>query len=363
MQKYGKMVLLLALCTAYYLGVELVVNDLALPLVGAHRVTALYGAGACAVALGFPGYWLVVRCIRRTAVKKVVTRAMLALCIVALACVYLVRQPAVFSLCALVLAYASGYMTALVFRIAAAFLAGSAHTGRVVGVAYGLAFVIQGAAIALAYAVPPPLDTYLEGLLLEGLLLLSYYVLLCRYPQAALYGAWDGPPLAGRAGRAPTPVRREIGTLLASVALICLLTGLNDGILTGLHAENRLVVYGGARLFSVPGLLLAGWVADRPGKKALPCATFAAMLGMTLAVLLFFGPQNYDAGMGLVYFFGAFMSVYCIVPFLRLAPATTAPPLVASIGRSAKYLFNGLAAVLGGWLYGRASLVLSLIHI
>ncbi len=325
----------------FYLTLELWINERAGVVLGAERVLILYGAGACGVALGF-FLFSALSSGEGDGGRKVTLLASSG-AVLALSAAQLLSTPALFVTAVLLATFCSGLLGARTLDALSQAHHDSPVLGRSVALFYGAAFLCQQ---AVTLAAP-----HLGG---ESLKLI---LLLAAVPAIPWLAAPGGKPSnAGPAApeRGEQPASLLLG-LLAVTGLLSALVGLNDGIITTLHAEGHFDVSGFTRLFAPPGLLLAGWCADVRGGRYLSLACTVAMAGMTLAGLLFDTPSTFWAAGASMYFLGAFMSIYTIVPFLAAAPGTPNPALWASAGRGVKYLVTGITAIFGQFLFQRLS--------
>lgn len=325
----------------FYLTLELWCNERAGAVLGAERVLLLYGAGACSVALGFFLFGTLSG--GEGNGSRRVTLLASAGAALSLAAAQLFTASALFVTVVLLATFCSGLLGARTLDALSQAHHDNPVLGRSVALFYGAAFLCQQTVTLVA--------PRLGGESLKLLLLLAA-VPVIPWLAASRGGPSNGDPASPRGDGWPAPF--FLG-LLAVTGLLSALVGLNDGIITTLHAEGHFDVSGFTRLFAPPGLLLAGWCADVRGGRYLSLACAVAMAGMTLAGLLFDTPGTFWVAGASMYFLGAFMSVYTIVPFLATAPGTPTPALWAAAGRGVKYLVTGVTAIFGQFLFQRLS--------
>ena len=348
MKGHLKTILLAGLYTFYYLVMELTVNDYAQTVLGGEHVAFLYGVCYLAVGLGYPLYCVSGSLVRSATAKRAILLGTAFLNVLStLAVSFTNSQPLVIA-CAVTAHLTAGYFGGAVYYFVAMRLKGAEKIGLYIACACAGANLVQLFGLLIAALTPVTVYEWLERISLAAAMIIIGLILPGRMPVSIS---------VQREASEPAPdIKKYLLGALAAMALISLMHGMTDGIITALHARgDAYIAYGYPRLFVLPGLLFAGAVADMKNKSILTFGTLAAMIVMVISVLLFYTPETYDMATCFVYFFGSFMSLYSIVVFMRIAPFTRNPALVAGSGRGVRYFFAGLAIIASGRFFETVS--------
>ncbi|NLW79261.1 MAG: helix-turn-helix transcriptional regulator [Ruminococcaceae bacterium] len=358
MKKHFGTMAIFGLYTFYYLVMELAVNDYAGSVIGCDKVTALYGFCHLAVAAGFLLFPLAQRYVKSAPAGPALTIAAALLGGAAFLAVSFTVSPAWLVVCALVTHLAAGYLGGAVYYYVAMKLRNWHRIGLTISIAYAGAFALQALGLVLLSFLSVSAGRMIERIVLTLALVIVAWFAATRIPAAA-------QPKA-EAAKTPAGIRKYILGALAAMVLIAFLFGINDGIITSLHANSGgyfagdFIAYGWPRLFAIPGLLVAGAVADLKDRRFFPYATLLSLIIVTVAILLFASPSTYNIALCFVYFFCSFVSLFSLVPFFEWAPLTANPPLVAAAGRSVRYACSGITIMVSGALFASASLLVIL---
>lgn len=282
------------------------------------------GQMAC-LAAGYLSLSLCRRCAYGL-LRSVAAAAMLfpALLFIALA---FMGIPASLLLWAAACSYFLGGTGAFLHYSAALCLHRSAVTGRVAGGSIGLAVAIQ-------FLTDTCLDSGQTAILL-ALVSLVLAMLLARTPA---------PATADEAPSAP-PSRRTLALVTAGTAILSIVVGLNEDIVTRLYATGALDVTSWPRLCYLAGLLLAGFLADIRKRAFMPVITLCVLMLSNMAIFFLSDPRHYQLNLSILYFYSGFYVVYFTVLFLDLAPGTRWPLLWAGMGRLCRSLCGRLFSV------------------
>lgn len=295
--------------------------------------TFFLGQLAC-LAAGYLSLALCRRC-SHGLLRNLAAAAMLlpALLFAALA---LVGIPAALPVWTAACSYCLGGAGAFLHYSAALCLRRSAITGRVAGGSTGLAIGIQFLA-----------DSLLDGrqtAVILALVSLVLATLLARTPAPAPAPA-DGVP-------SRPPSRRTLALATAGTAILSIVVGLNEDIVTRLHATGELDVTSLPRLWYLAGLLLAGFLADIHKRAFMPVITLCVLMLSNMAIFFLSDPRHYQLNLSILYFYSGFYVVYFTVLFLDLAPGTNWPLLWASMGRLCRSLCVGAFLLCPSGLFG-----------
>ena len=175
------------------------------------------------------------------------------------------------------------------------------------------------------------------------------------------YGTPAMPAAAGDAKQQATV--KYMRWALVSCLIISCLYGLIDGIIMSLHVGRQIDTYGWLRLICIPGLIVAGSLADYRGGRYFSFSVLMSMLAAITAVFLFNTESTYNAALGSCYFFFSFMTAYSLAVFVRSAGDTSRPDFWASAGRGLKYAAGGAFALTGSFVFTKLNyIVIALIY-
>lgn len=228
----------------------------------------------------------------------------------------------------------SGTIGAFAYYHIALGLDGSASLGRFCGFAIATAAVLQ----ILVIAVPLP-DLGRAGLLLLSLVAVTLCVLSDDSSPAVLESQASAPH-----ARTATTTRHLV-ILIAIVAVISFVGGLNDGVLTRMNAESQIDLYALPRLFYLAAAIAAGYVADYRDGRYLGMLVLAAMLCSTVGLLFMDDPVTMFANACVYSLLAGFSIMFFTVPFMRLSVQRNRPALWASMGRAVRLPFLVLGTV------------------
>lgn len=140
------------------------------------------------------------------------------------------------------------------------------------------------------------------------------------------------------------PGARHLIILLAIVAVMSFVGGLDDGVLTRLNAESAIDLYAFPRLFYLAGAIAAGFVADYREGRYLGLLVLASMLCSTVGLLFMDDPATMFLNACIYSLLAGFSIVFFTVPFMRLFVRTRKPALWASMGRAVRLPFIALGS-------------------
>ena len=343
MKKNLNAIIIFGLFTFYYLVMELFINDYAAFIFDAKQVTTLYGISYLMVGIGFPLYYLINRPIKNSNIKLLLLGCIACVSFISAIIVSFTNNPQLLATCALLAHLTAGYFGGAIYGGVAMALKDSGRVGLTIAIGYAGANIIQIIGIAVLANFSVEVSDWVE----RSSLLVAMLIVLMLIPNSKV------EPATNRARRMPEKsFKKLIWVALIAMALMALMHGLTDGIITVLHAsEGEFIAYGYPRIFVIPGLIFAGLVADIKNKSVFSFGVVAAMLITLGAILLFYTPDTSNIATCFVYFFGSFMSVYSVAVFVELAPLSSRPDLVASAGRGVRYFFAGLAIIITSQFY------------
>ena len=353
MKKSLSVIVLFGLFTFYYLVMELFVNDYAALIVGADKVTILYGICYLLVGLGFPTFFLLRKISNNEIYRRFLYTFSGALSVAAAFAVPFSTSVNFTYVASFVAHFMAGVLGGAVYYCTLMKLRNTGRIGISIGLAYAGANAIQMIGLLFADFFQGPVYDWLEFFALIAAIVLVVIILYLQMPADLTKS--EQRKEAKQSGQDSNARNYLVGAIIA-MALIAIMHGLLDGIITTLHAsEGDYIAYSYPRLFVIPALILAGYLADRKNKAIFSFATLVSMIIILVAVLLFYSPETHNIATSFVYFFGSFMSIYSVVVFMEIAQYSQNPSIVASAGRGVRYFFAGLAIIVMGNLFGTMS--------
>lgn len=327
-----------ALCFLAFMLAEAAVNARAAVLLGPERVNVVYALGLVCTGLGFLSFALLRKLIRGERGRKYAAFLAGALCVVSAILFLTTDQAALFSLCAALCLLSCGHIGACVYYNHAMTFQGSRCTGRATGIGMALAVLLQFVIQSVI-----PLDIIFLISIIASILLVM--VLVARAPRDWVLA----DPLPYAAGNQTQ--RHTALILLAAVALMSLVSGIIDGVITAFDSAGQFDIYHGVRLFYALGLALAGGAADLRQRRLLPLATACFILLSSVSTALLSTSAGYFAGVALMYVYSGFYVIFLTFLFCDFAPRTSRPELWAGLGRVARSFTVAAVVPSMPWLY------------
>lgn len=129
------------------------------------------------------------------------------------------------------------------------------------------------------------------------------------------------------------------------VAIVSIICGLQDGVITSLDAKGYMNVYGIGRFSYIIGIVVAGFIADTKSKNNLLIATICTTL-ISIAGIIFLQNQNqYVFNVITIFLMGSFYVMYLTLTFINVAPYTNIPKLWSGMGRIVRSITTALIVV------------------
>lgn len=129
------------------------------------------------------------------------------------------------------------------------------------------------------------------------------------------------------------------------VAVISIILGLQDAIITSMDSLKHINVYGIPRLFYIVGILIAGFIADKENGKYLGITTMICVLISICGIPLLKFEPFYIANSSLIFLSSGFYVMYLTVKFINIAPYTKNPTLWAGMGRIVRSLTISIVVI------------------
>lgn len=321
-----------ALCFFSFMMAEAMTNSRANELLGAERVNTVYAIGLLCTGVGFLSFSALRRLFKNERVRKAVICIVGIVCIIS-CCVFLtIDHIGLFSLFAGLSLVSCGHIGGCVYYHHAMTFLGSPYIGRATGIGMSLAILIQ----ILIHNLIVTKAVFIISIAISILLVLF---IIFRLPKDWML---ENPLPYSSENKTD---KKTAGILIAAVALMSLVSGTMDAVITFFDAAGELNVYYGVRLFYALGLLAAGFLADMQNKKYLPLATACIILLSSASTALLGSNAGAYTGIALMYLYSGFYVIFFTVMFCDFAPKTKHPELWAGMGRVVRCVFVSLTVM------------------
>lgn len=321
-----------ALCFFSFMMAEAMTNSRANELLGAERVNTVYAIGLLCTGVGFLSFSALRRLFKNERVRKAVICIVGIVCIIS-CCVFLTTdQIGLFSLFAGLSLVSCGHIGGCVYYHHAMTFLGSQYIGRATGIGMSLAILVQ----ILIHNFAMQKAAFMSSIAISILLVLF---IIFRLPKDWML---ENPLPYSSENKTD---KKTAGILIAAVALMSLVSGTMDAVITFFDAAGELNVYYGVRLFYALGLLAAGFLTDIRNKKYLPFATACIILLSSASTALLGSNAGAYTGIALMYLYSGFYVIFFPVMFCDFAPKTKHPELWAGMGRVVRCVFVSLTVM------------------
>jgi DNA-binding CsgD family transcriptional regulator len=302
-KKHKAAVLLLAAASYYFLSIDIVADEVMFRLLPAADFAVLRIAYLFAMAAGFLSYGPLRR---RFGDSKTAISAVYGLGALFMLLMINARSILFLSLTVLLSLYFAGIVGASAYCTSALSLKGSPCIGRLSSLGMCFAAVLQ-----VLTALAEPLEAV-------------YVLLLAAAMLAALFLSFAGSD-AGRESATKTEAAQdglsgepwvlpESWMLLSGIAIISMMGGLNDGVLTSLQASGRLQLYTLPRLFYFAGMAFGGWVIDKGGFRGISLMVLFVMIASSAGALFMNSDTTIFINASLYSLFAGIVIIYFTVP-------------------------------------------------
>lgn len=321
-----------ALCFFSFMMAEAMTNSRAAELLGAEYVNTVYAIGLLCTGVGFLSFSALRRLFKNERVRKAVICIVGIVCIIS-CCVFLtIDHIGLFSLFAGLSLVSCGHIGGCVYYHHAMTFLGSPYIGRATGIGMSLAILVQ----ILIHNLIVTKAVFIISIAISILLVLF---IIFRLPKDWML---ENPLPYSSENKTD---KKTAGILIAAVALMSLVSGTMDAVITFFDAAGELNVYYGVRLFYALGLLAAGFLTDIQNKKYLPLATACIILLSSASTALLGSKAGAYTGIALMYLYSGFYVIFFTVMFCDFAPKTKHPELWAGMGRVVRCVFVSLTVM------------------
>lgn len=321
-----------ALCFFSFMMAEAMTNSRANELLGAERVNTVYAIGLLCTGVGFLSFSALRRLFKNERVRKAIICIVGIVCIIS-CCVFLTTdQIGLFSLFAGLSLVSCGHIGGCVYYHHAMTFLGSQYIGRATGIGMSLAILVQ----ILIHNFAMQKAAFMSSIAISILLVLF---IIFRLPKDWML---ENPLPYSSENKTD---KKTAGILIIAVALMSLVSGTMDAVITFFDAAGELNVYYGVRSFYALGLLAAGFLADMQNKKYLPLATACIILLSSASTALLGSKAGSYTGIALMYLYSGFYVIFFTVMFCDFAPKTKHPELWVGMGRVVRCVFVSLTVM------------------
>ena len=321
-----------ALCFFSFMMAEAMTNSRAAELLGAEYVNTVYAIGLLCTGIGFLSFSALRRLFKSERLRKAVICIVGIACIVS-CCVFLTTNHiGLFALFAGIALVSCGHIGGCVYYHHAMTFLGSQYIGRATGIGMSLAILIQ----ILIHNFAMQKAAFMSSIAVSILFVLF---IIFRLPKDWML---ENPLPYSSENKTD---KKTAGILIAAVALMSLVSGTMDAVITFFDATGDLNVYYGVRLFYALGLLAAGFLADMQNKKYLPLATACIILLSSASTALLGSNAGAYTGIALMYLYSGFYVIFFTVMFCDFAPKTGRPEFWAGMGRVVRCVFVSLTVM------------------
>lgn len=321
-----------ALCFFSFMMAEAMTNSRAAELLGAEYVNTVYAIGLLCTGVGFLSFSALRRLFKSERLRKAVICIVGIVCIIS-CCVFLtIDHIRLFSLFAGLALVSCGHIGGCVYYHHAMTFLGNPYIGRSTGIGMSIAILLQ----ILIHNLIVTKAVFIISIAISILLVLF---IIFRLPKDWML---ENPLPYSSENKTD---KKTAGILIAAVALMSLVSGTMDAVITFFDAAGELNVYYGVRLFYALGLLAAGFLTDIQNKKYLPLATACIILLSSASTALLGSNAGAYTGIALMYLYSGFYVIFFTVMFCDFAPKTKHPELWAGMGRVVRCVFVSLTVM------------------
>ena len=321
-----------ALCFFSFMMAEAMTNSRAAELLGAEYVNTVYAIGLLCTGIGFLSFSALRRLFKSERLRKAVICIVGIVCIIS-CCVFLtIDHIGLFSLFAGLSLVSCGHIGGCVYYHHAMTFLGNPYIGRSTGIGMSIAILLQ----ILIHNLIVTKAVFIISIAISILLVLF---IIFRLPKDWML---ENPLPYSSENKTD---KKTAGILIAAVALMSLVSGTMDAVITFFDATGEIDIYYGMRLFYALGLLAAGFLTDVQNKKYLPLATACIILLSSASTALLGSNAGAYMGIALMYFYNGFYVIFFTVMFCDFAPKTGRPEFWTGMGRVVRCAFVALAVM------------------
>lgn len=297
--------------------------------------------------LGYVLFWVAGAYLPGLMEKRTATAAAMSLCVTgAIGMVATLRLPGfLIASCTTILAL--GYIGAAVHHGFSLVSYESEVSGRALGIGMGVASLLEYLAETLGMTPA----VFVVCVILSALAILW---LDGRPARRWLYDHRPSPQQVSGVSRGGTIV-----LLAVAAAAMTLDYGLLDGVLVWNYANGNILSIGLSKIAYSLSLPFVGVLFDLKKGRLRSLITICAMFLVAAAVPAAETPEGMPAAAFIAGIYGSFYLMYLSASFMRVAPKTSCPEIVASMGRAISCLVGALGALFARLLFESLGVVVT----
>lgn len=296
--------------------------------------------------LGYVLFWVAGSYLSGSMEKRTAVAAAMSLCVTgAIGMVATLRLPG-FLIASSVTILALGFIGAGAHYGFSLVSCESAVSGRALGIGMGVASLLQYLVETLG--MTPAVFVICVALSAIVILWLSG-----RPARRWLYARQPTPQQASGVSK------RSIVLLAVAAAAMTLDYGLLDGVLVWNYANGNIISTGLSKIAYSLSLPLVGVLFDLKKGRLRSLITICAMFLVAAAVPAAETPEGMPAATFIAGIYGSFYVMYLSASFMRVAPKTSCPEIVASMGRAISCLVGALGALFARPLFESLGVVVT----
>lgn len=297
--------------------------------------------------LGYVLFWVAGAYLPGLMEKRTATAAAMSLCVTgAIGMVATLRLPGfLIASCTTILAL--GYIGAAVHHGFSLVSYESEVSGRALGIGMGVASLLEYLVETLGMTP----TVFMVCVVLSALAILW---LDGRPARRWLYDCRPSPQQVSGVSRGGSIV-----LLAVAAAAMTLDYGLLDGVLVWNYANGNIISTGLSKIVYSLSLPLVGVLFDLKKGRLRSLITICAMFLVAAAVPAAETPEGMPAAAFIAGIYGSFYVMYLSASFMRVAPKTSCPEIVASMGRAISCLVGALGALFARLLFESLGVVVT----
>ncbi|WP_334099179.1 helix-turn-helix transcriptional regulator [Parolsenella catena] len=296
--------------------------------------------------LGYVLFWVAGAYLPGSMEKRTAAAAAMSLCVTgAIGMVATLRLPGfLIASCATILAL--GYLGAAVHHGFSLVSYESEVSGRALGIGMGVASLLEYLVETLGMTP----TVFMVCVVLSALAILW---LDGRPARRWLYDCRPSPQQVSGVSK------RSIVLLAVAAAAMTLDYGLLDGVLVWNYANGNILSTGLSKIAYSLSLPFVGVLFDLKKGRLRSLITICAMFLVAAAVPAAETPEGMPAAAFIAGIYGSFYLMYLSASFMRVAPKTSCPEIVASMGRTISCLVGALGALFARLLFESLGVVVT----
>ena len=331
MQKFKKIkedAFLFILYFFSFLLVEQIINNNIGLKLGEEYVVIVY-----AVSIFFTGIgYISLSVFNSTKIKPKTIRLIIEILFIVSMILNLILNGYICILCSIIITFSLGYIGAYVHWKLAQSLLDKNNSGKVIGACIAIALIIQ----IIFY------NLIQNNYLLLSIVLLASFILFILINKSEK----EIKQILSICKQKNLEVSREEKIIaIITVAVISIIIGLQDGVITYIDYIGKINVYGIPRIFYILGILIAGYIEDKKNGKYLSIVTIFLVFIAICGIVFLKKEELYIINIILIFILSGFYVMYLTIKFIKIAPYTKRPELWAGMGRIVRSITTSIVVI------------------